>query len=160
MILLTFREAYSNPPVEEVNGEIVLSGSIINHTKRKISAILNIALDNGFKHPLSALSHLLQPQLCTLLLTSHTAPSTTGHDGIVLSAFGCGAYGNPPGHMARLFREVVMGAAYRDCFKTIAFAIINDHNAFKPHNPKGMHHFLSSRRPSTMVNLFLLVLCL
>ncbi len=47
---VTFREAYSNPPVEEVNGEIVLSGSIINHTKRKISAILNIALDNGFKH--------------------------------------------------------------------------------------------------------------
>jgi uncharacterized protein (TIGR02452 family) len=32
-----------------------------------------------------------------------------GHDAVVLGAFGCGAFRNPAGHMARLFREVGVG---------------------------------------------------
>jgi hypothetical protein len=40
--------AYSNPPVEEIDGELRLSGpAIVNNFKKKIKAILNIALDNG-----------------------------------------------------------------------------------------------------------------
>ena len=35
-----------------------------------------------------------------------------GHDAIVLSAFGCGAYRNPPAHMARLFSEVIKQEKY------------------------------------------------
>ncbi len=30
-----------------------------------------------------------------------------GHDAIVLSAFGCGAFGNPPEHIATLFKEII-----------------------------------------------------
>lgn len=58
-----------------------------------------------------------------------------GHDSLVLSAFGCGAFCNPPDHMAELFRDVL--EEYRGCFKHICFAIFNDHNARKEHNPLG-----------------------
>jgi len=58
------------------------------------------------------------------------------HDSLVLSAFGCGAYGNPPTHMAWLFREVIF-KEFNGCFKNITFAIFDDHNARKAHNPEG-----------------------
>jgi uncharacterized protein (TIGR02452 family) len=49
------------------------------------------------------------------------------HDSIVLSAFGCGAYNNPAPSMARAFKEVLK--EYKDRFRVVAFAIIDDHNA-------------------------------
>ena len=64
-----------------------------------------------------------------------------------------GAYQNPPKHigmvsfsptvfnrfysiLAQLFREVIR-SDYSRSFKFIVFAIINDHNARKAHNPNG-----------------------
>jgi len=58
------------------------------------------------------------------------------HDAIVLSAFGCGAFKNPPQHMAELFKEAIQ-ARYLPVFKQIVFAIFDDHNAGKFHNPRG-----------------------
>ncbi|AGO85642.2 hypothetical protein psal_cds_1283 [Pandoravirus salinus] len=59
------------------------------------------------------------------------------HDAVVLGAFGCGAFGNPPDHVALLFREVLSTDAYRCRFKHICFAIFDDHNAGRGHNPRG-----------------------
>jgi len=59
------------------------------------------------------------------------------HDCVILSAFGCGAYGNPPHHMAQLFKEVLAEDDFAEKFKAVIFAIIDDHNAWKPHNPLG-----------------------
>eukprot|EP01115_Flamella_aegyptia_P000120 TRINITY_DN1011_c0_g2_i1.p1 TRINITY_DN1011_c0_g2~~TRINITY_DN1011_c0_g2_i1.p1 ORF type:complete len:87 (+),score=6.68 TRINITY_DN1011_c0_g2_i1:156-416(+) len=58
-----------------------------------------------------------------------------GHDSLVLSAFGCGAFQNPPNHIARLFQEVIQ--EYQGCFKMVSFAILDDHNANRSHNPDG-----------------------
>ena len=58
-----------------------------------------------------------------------------GHDSLVLSAFGCGAFQNPPDHIARLFKEVIED--YKGHFKMVAFAILDDHNANKSHNIDG-----------------------
>ena len=84
-----------------------------------------------------------------------------GHDAVVLSAFGCGAFGNefvllvkilsffsgnPPHHMAELFKQVINENQYQSIFKCIAFAIIDDHNAHKKHNPDGNY--------SPFVNVF------
>lgn len=60
-----------------------------------------------------------------------------GHKKIVLGAFGCGAYGNPPAHVARLFKEVLEETEFVHSFEKIVFAIIDDGNAkgegnFKP----------------------------
>ena len=52
-----------------------------------------------------------------------------GHDSIVLGAFGCGAFHNPPKHIARLFHEVISEKEFKDKYKLIAFAILEDHNS-------------------------------
>jgi len=62
---------------------------------------------------------------------------TNGHDSIVLGAWGCGAFRNPPNHIALLFQQVLQEPEFRGRFKRVVFAIFDDHNARKAHNPKG-----------------------
>ena len=59
------------------------------------------------------------------------------NDALVLGAFGCGAYGTPPEDMANIFKDVFSEAAYAHSFKKIVFAIIDDGNAHREHNPEG-----------------------
>lgn len=47
-----------------------------------------------------------------------------GHDSLVLGALGCGAYGNPPADVAKLFHEIIEEEEFRDKFKMLVFAII------------------------------------
>jgi uncharacterized protein (TIGR02452 family) len=54
---------------------------------------------------------------------------TNGHTTLVLSAFGCGAFRNPPHHMALIFQEVLTEPEFLHAFDTIVFAVINDHNS-------------------------------
>ncbi len=60
-----------------------------------------------------------------------------GHDALVLGAWGCGAFRNPPAHIARLFHEVLLEEEFRNRYRKIAFAIVEDHNSRKSHNPDG-----------------------
>lgn len=59
-----------------------------------------------------------------------------GHDALVLTAFGCGAFKNSPKAMANLYKEVI-DTYFKDCFSNITFAIIDDHNTRQWHNPDG-----------------------
>ena len=43
---------------------------------------------------------------------------------LVLSAFGCGAFENPPRHMAELFKCVLQEDEFRNRFAEIVFAIL------------------------------------
>jgi len=52
-----------------------------------------------------------------------------GHDAIVLGAWGCGAFRNPPEHMAEIFRKVLNEAEFVNKFKVVRFAVIEDHNS-------------------------------
>ncbi len=76
------------------------------------------------------------------------------HNAIVLGAFGCGAFHNPPNHIAKLFHEVIEEKEFKNKYKKIVFAIIEDHNSkssnFKPFynefhniqdNTKGQYYF-------------------
>lgn len=60
-----------------------------------------------------------------------------GNDSLVLSAFGCGAYGTPPEQMARFFADVLASEKYEGLFKVIHFAIINLPSTNGSHNPNG-----------------------
>ena len=60
-----------------------------------------------------------------------------GHDSLVLGALGCGAFCNPPRHVARLFHEVMDEPEFKDKYRLIIFAILDDHNAHHKHNPVG-----------------------
>ncbi|CAF0757815.1 unnamed protein product [Adineta steineri] len=77
------------------------------------------------------------------------------HDCLVLSAIGCGAFKNPPEHVALLFKSVIL--QYAGYFDTIYFAIIDDHNAGHRVNPNGNYrpfkdilHDLVVRSPQTL----------
>ena len=60
-----------------------------------------------------------------------------GHDSLVLGALGCGAFQNPPRHVARLFHEVMDEMEFKNKYHRIVFAILEDHNAHQRHNPEG-----------------------
>jgi uncharacterized protein (TIGR02452 family) len=59
------------------------------------------------------------------------------HDCLVLGAFGCGAFCNPPEHVAELFMEVFYEKEFTSRFKFVSFPVIDDHNTRKSHNPYG-----------------------
>ena len=60
-----------------------------------------------------------------------------GNDSLVLSAFGCGAYGTPPKIVAKIFHDVIDSEEYKGLFKAIYFAIINLPSTNGEHNPEG-----------------------
>ena len=59
------------------------------------------------------------------------------HDSVVLSAFGCGAFANPPAAIARLFHETLLEDEFRDVFRLVDFAILDGYRTGLSHNPEG-----------------------
>eukprot|EP01120_Amphizonella_sp_Union-15-10_P013242 TRINITY_DN6125_c0_g1_i5.p1 TRINITY_DN6125_c0_g1~~TRINITY_DN6125_c0_g1_i5.p1 ORF type:complete len:257 (-),score=48.67 TRINITY_DN6125_c0_g1_i5:85-855(-) len=57
------------------------------------------------------------------------------HDCLILGAFGCGAFKNPPNHVAKIFKQVLDD--YSKFFEAIYFAILEDFNSFQGHNLNG-----------------------
>ena len=53
-----------------------------------------------------------------------------------MGAFGCGAFANPPGHIAELMMDVLK-TEYPRCFKRIVFAVMKDQAEGHRHNPQG-----------------------
>lgn len=62
--------------------------------------------------------------------------SQKGHQSVVFSALGCGAFCNPPDHIAEMTLEVLQ-QEFAHCFKEVVIAIIDDHNTGHAHNPEG-----------------------
>ncbi|MBR6415116.1 MAG: TIGR02452 family protein [Bacteroidales bacterium] len=67
-----------------------------------------------------------------------------GHDSLVLSAFGCGAFSNPPAAIARLFHETLLEDEFRDRYRLVDFAILDGYRTGMSHNPEG--NFLPFQR--------------
>ena len=59
------------------------------------------------------------------------------HDSLVLSALGCGAFSNPPAHIAKLFHQVIEEDEFKNKFKLIDFAILDGYRTGMSHNPEG-----------------------
>ncbi len=59
------------------------------------------------------------------------------HDSLVLSAMGCGAFANPPAHIAKLFHHVIEEDAFRHAFRLVDFAILDGYRTGLRHNPEG-----------------------
>jgi len=64
-----------------------------------------------------------------------------GHDAIVLGAFGCGAFKNPPKHIALLFQKVLR--EFDGYYKTVVFAILEDKNSMNNSAQGNLDTFLS-----------------
>lgn len=52
-----------------------------------------------------------------------------GCDSMVLGAFGCGAFKNPPDEVAVIFHQVMEEYEFKNKFRLITFSIIEDHNS-------------------------------
>ena len=59
------------------------------------------------------------------------------HDSLVLSALGCGAFANPPAHIAKLFHQVIEEDEFKNVFRLIDFAILDGYRTGLRHNPEG-----------------------
>ena len=59
------------------------------------------------------------------------------HDSLVLSAMGCGAFANPPAHIAKLFHQVIEEDEFKNAFRLIEFAILDSYRTGLRHNPDG-----------------------
>ena len=63
------------------------------------------------------------------------AAMNCGCQAVVVSAFGCGAFKHPPKAVAKIFREEIKEAGGN--MPLMFFAILDDHNTRKEHNPDG-----------------------
>lgn len=70
-----------------------------------------------------------------------------GQRALVLSAFGCGAFRNPPRHVAELFREALASPEFRAAFSRVVFAIVDDHNARGDGNLRPFRDVLGAAPP-------------
>lgn len=102
--------------------------------------ILSFVAVAGISHP-RLIKDKLAPEEVTVtknkIRTIFRIALKHGHDSIVLGALGCGAFCNPPAHIAKIFHEVIKEAEFRNHFKVLLFAILEDHNSRRRHNPEG-----------------------
>lgn len=70
------------------------------------------------------------------MITQLYAAYNKGYDTVILGAFGCGAYQNPPQAVAKLYKEVI-DSFFKKTFQHIVFAILDDPTAQGRHNPTG-----------------------
>lgn len=71
--------------------------------------------------------HLVEP-IKEKIRTIFRIALNHGHEAIVLGAWGCGAFKNPPQHIAKLFHQVIDEAEFCNRFKKIVFAIMDRKN--------------------------------
>lgn len=107
-------------------------------------------LEQPYKLSFIAVAAINRPQLADNMIVPELIEPTknkmrailrigldNGHDSIVLGAFGCGAFCNPPAHIAQLFDEVINEPEFAGKYRKILFAILENHNSGQTFNPDG-----------------------
>lgn len=74
-------------------------------------------------------------QLNKLIMTQLKVAYDENYDTVVLGAFGCGAFYNPPEIIAEAYKTII-NSHFKGAFKKIVFPVLNDKTTF-PHNPEG-----------------------
>jgi len=72
-----------------------------------------------------------------------------GHDSFVLGAFGCGAFANPPQHVAEIFKKVIK--EFDGYFAEIVFAILEDKNSTKFSSAGNFAVFEQTLKPDSLL---------
>ena len=74
---------------------------------------------------------------CAKIRTIFRISLQNNHDAVVLGAFGCGIFHNPPQSIARCFNQVLNEPEFHNKFKKVVFAILEDQCSGLLHNKKG-----------------------
>lgn len=81
-------------------------------------AVLTCAAPEAYRIGQERAAILLRDRILRVLAIM----SAFGYDGIVLGAWGCGAFGNDPGSTAAAFRDALFGP-FRGAFREVVFAV-------------------------------------
>jgi len=106
--LLAVRQVFSHEPCSS-QGEV---------------GIVTAAMPDRHEHKSMAAAEWAETVSLRIRAVLHAAKSS-GLPNLVLGAFGCGAFGNPPADVAAIFRRHLESSEFRGCFKKIVFAIID-----------------------------------
>lgn len=98
-----------------------------------VAGLLHPEIDSTTGLMLKKYIHIVKSKIRTILRIAIIHK----HSKLVLGAIGCGAFGNPPKHIAKLFKEVLEESEFKNSFEEICFAILDDGNTGKAHNPEG-----------------------
>ncbi|MGD9590913.1 MAG: TIGR02452 family protein [Candidatus Berkiella sp.] len=117
------------------------------NSRFEISVISSAAYDLNDKNQsnrsnqryLDGMTHKIVMQLETAL--QH------GHKHLVLSAFGCGAFGNNPATVAQLYKKVLAYPRYQNAFEHIVFAIVPNPGAKNDNYLPFKNTLLNSSKP-------------
>lgn len=112
-------------------------GSLLEETPHNIPVISVAALSG----PRIGSDGMMLPQETEITLEKMRTIFRIGmanfHDSLVLSAMGCGAFANPPAHIAKLFHQVIEEDEFKNAFRLIDFAILDGYRTGLRHNPDG-----------------------
>ena len=112
-------------------------GSLLEETPYNIPVISVAALSG----PRIGSDGMMLPQETEITLEKMRTIFRIGmanfHDSLVLSAMGCGAFANPPVHIAKLFHQVIQEDEFKNAFRLIDFAILDGYRTGLRHNPDG-----------------------
>lgn len=112
-------------------------GSLLEETPYNIPVISVAALSG----PRIGSDGMMLPQETEITLEKMRTIFRIGmanfHDSLVLSAMGCGAFANPPAHIAKLFHQVIEDDEFKNAFRLIDFAILDGYRTGLRHNPDG-----------------------
>jgi uncharacterized protein (TIGR02452 family) len=76
-----------------------------------------------------------EEQLRKLIMTQLKVAYDENYDTVILGAFGCGAFYNPPELVAEFYKQII-GTYFKGAFEKIVFAILDDGHPLE-HNPEG-----------------------
>lgn len=115
-------------------------GYQLTKAPRKVAFLLASSLEKP-KYEAKGRSYVLTKSeehdlLVAKATTILSAGLAKGHDAIVITAFGCGFNGAPPQVVAAVFRDLLTGK-FSNTYKHVTFAILEDENCNKDHNPAG-----------------------
>ena len=124
-------------PLDRRNGGVYTPGAtVIRDARLRLLAEpyqLSFIAVPAIAHPNVTRDGLLTDEMADLtrqkMRTIFRIAAHHDHDALVLGAFGCGAFRNPPRHIALLFKEVMQETEFTGRFRKIVFAILEDRNA-------------------------------
>ena len=82
---------------------------------------------------------------CAKIRTIFRIGLQNDHDAVVLGAFGCGIFHNPPQSIASCFDQVLNEPEFQNKFKKVVFAILEDQCSGLSHNNNGNYQPFKDR---------------
>lgn len=98
-----------------------------------VAGIIHPEIDPTTGMMLKKYVHIVKEKIRTILRIA----IINGHSKLVLGALGCGAFKNPPKHIALIFKQILEEKEFSRSFEEICFAILDDGNSGREHNPDG-----------------------